>query len=80
MKLNDANVIETLERKNDLESYIYAMRNALQSHLQPFVQAEQVPDFMKQLYFYKLENKTKCGSTTTARTPKKMITSIESTL
>jgi hypothetical protein len=37
MKQNDQIVIETLERKNDLESYIYSMRSSIQSQLAEFV-------------------------------------------
>jgi hypothetical protein len=38
MKMNDSIIIETLEKKNDLESYIYNTRNALTGYLAAYVQ------------------------------------------
>jgi len=46
---NDSIVTETLERKNDLESFIYNMRSNIQSQLAEFVKADTIPDFLKQL-------------------------------
>jgi len=45
MKMNDSIVVETLERKNDLESYIYSMRRDLESAYAEFVQADTLPAF-----------------------------------
>jgi molecular chaperone DnaK (HSP70) len=49
MKMNDQVMIETLERKNDLEAYIYNMRAELTSTLSEFVHQDTVPDFLKSL-------------------------------
>lgn len=38
MILNDKVVVETLERKNDLEAFIYHMRNELYGIYKEFVQ------------------------------------------
>jgi len=37
MKMNDTIIIETLEKKNDLEAYIYNMRDQLNGSLGEFV-------------------------------------------
>jgi hypothetical protein len=40
MKMNDQNVIETLEKKNDLEAFIYNWRGAIVSQYADFVVAD----------------------------------------
>jgi hypothetical protein len=38
MKLNDKNIVDTLERKNDLESFIYKWREQILGDYKDFVQ------------------------------------------
>lgn len=49
MKMSDQIMIETLERKNDLEAYIYNMRAEITSTLSEYVHQDTVPDFLKSL-------------------------------
>lgn len=52
MRHNDNLILETLEKKNDLESYIYKMRDYLAKEFVSFIQPEQIPAFLQHLYFY----------------------------
>jgi len=49
MNLNDRNIVETLERKNDLESFIYSWRSNISSQYADYVEQDKVPAFLKQL-------------------------------
>jgi len=49
MKLNDKTVVETLEKKNDLEAFIYNWRGALVGQYRDFVQQDTVQAFLQQL-------------------------------
>ena len=50
MKHSDKLIIETLEKKNDLESYIYNMRSYLGDQYKDFIEPEKINAFLNQLY------------------------------
>jgi len=46
MKHSDKLIIETLEKKNDLESYIYNMRSYLGDQYKDFIEPEKTNAFL----------------------------------
>jgi heat shock protein 4 len=47
--LQDRVIAETAEKRNELESFIYETRSALDAELQPFLKADAIAAFQKQL-------------------------------
>lgn len=49
MRHNDNLILETLEKKNDLESYIYNMRSYLDNEFKSFIQPDKIAPFLLSL-------------------------------